>query len=409
MDVLKAPWIQNILNPLPVGEPGDDPKHEEDFCKIKQEVEKLSDIDFEKIKALSIRLLSDKTKDLRVAGYLLLACSYLDDLETVIHVLFVYEGLVKRYWNSIHPQKALPKMAAIDWLNNERLAGFIITKLDNVDKKLIHVLLEHVNSLNESLVEQGGETVAQYNRLKKVLKEQAVDIVVSSKVVQALPELPKKPRENPNFFLQSREDVEVATRSIIEYFNKNGQKLYAASFARALKWSALNPSATSDNKTVFAPPCETDKKELKWTMEKEDPKELYRICEKQFLRVGGHVNFDLQYYACKAAMEMGEKLLAQYLELESKSLITRVPQLMSLLYRDGSPFVTEKTREWLMDSAEIPKEQKHEKISKTTSMPIQSEFLDKVGEELNNLSESDQVSFERKLAKSILFLTATMM
>lgn len=395
-------WVQEILNPLPINVVGIDPQYEEDFCNLKQEVEKLSAVDFKKIKTLAIRLLSDKTKDLRVAGYLFLACSYLDDVKMMIHVLFAYENLINLYWNDLHPQRLTAKISAIDWLNNERLAGFIINKFDSSDKSDIKMLLNHINSLNMSLIDQGGDTVVQFSRISKILKEQTIDIIVPSNEQHA--DMYVQSEEPSMISLQSREEVEIVTRNIIAYFNKNGQKLYAAAFARALKWSALNPAITLDNKTVFSTPCHADKKELKLALKKGDPKELYEICEKQFLTVGGHVNFELQYYACRAAMEIGEKRLAQYLELEFKNLITCVPQLMVLLYKDGSPLVSKKIREWLVNCDE-------ENKSKHTPEHIHesSTFLANIQEEIKHLLESDQVSFERKLAKSILYLTATMM
>lgn len=419
-DKIEQPeWIHEILSPLSDVPIGIDPKYEEDFGCIKREVEKLCDIDFEKVQTLSIRLLKEKTKDLRVLGYLLLSCSYLNDIDTVINVLVVYDKLINLYWQSIHPQRASSRMAAIDWLNNERLTRFITLKLSDADKTNSHMLLECINKLNASLIAQAGNLVSQYVSLHKVLKEQTVMLI---EVSNALTE-PKKPEVEialeqkitiipsaPVGPLQSRDAVDVATRNIIQFFNNNGQKLYAAAFARALKWSALNPAAETDNKTVFAPPCDADKKELKWALETEDPKELYRVCEKQFFNMGGHVNFDLQYYAHQAAIDMGEESLAQYLEWELKGLIARVPSLMTLLYKDGTTFMSDITRAWLTS-----KHESHKTAKKITEEPNKGQsqewslIPENIRQTLMSLPTSDQEGFERKLAKSILFLTATMM
>ncbi len=64
------PWLQPISTDSPVGE---DPGYDDDFQRMREEVNKLSGADAERVVQLAEKLLTHTCKDLRVATYYLWA------------------------------------------------------------------------------------------------------------------------------------------------------------------------------------------------------------------------------------------------------------------------------------------------------------------------------------------------
>ncbi|WP_205925055.1 type VI secretion system ImpA family N-terminal domain-containing protein, partial [Pseudomonas viridiflava] len=64
------PWLLPISAEFPVGE---DPGYDDDFQRMREEVNKLSGADAEQVAQLAQKLLTHRCKDLRVATYYLWA------------------------------------------------------------------------------------------------------------------------------------------------------------------------------------------------------------------------------------------------------------------------------------------------------------------------------------------------
>ena len=62
---------------------------------------------------------------------------------------------------------------------------------------------------------------------------------------------------------------------------------------------------------------------------------------------GGIFYFDAQYSAQRAASDMGQVALANYITSELRILLERAPELINLLFVDGTSFISPQHRSWL--------------------------------------------------------------
>ena len=302
-----------------------------EFRDLKIEVEKLSNTNFEKIKTLAMHILMHHSKDIRVFNFLLMAISYLSPLSEINNIIDTYSAFLKKFAIKLYPQKEKARMSAMEWINNKRIVHFINEKIKS-------------------------STTQEYNDYKLALQQLSATIVavfkISLVVDNLASELPQAqdpvpvartiaPKITPTAdiakrMITSRDEVDALVNRIIQYFQNNQQKLYVAAFSRALKWSALNPAVDQNNITHLAAPSLTDKKELQNALLTQDALTIYATCEMQFLRLGGHVNFDLQYHAVQAAKTLNELKLVHYLENAFVEILLRLPNILCVYYSNNT-------------------------------------------------------------------------
>jgi hypothetical protein len=148
--------LSPILEPIALESPaGDDPRYDEQFLKLKTEIEKNHYTDYSLIKHLAIELLTHKTKDLRVAGFLIMACGHENGIMGLTTSIHVYAHLVQTFWDSIHPRRAVSRQAAFDWLKNTRLMH-IVREVSRGTKDEEEALKRAITHLNMALSKHIG-------------------------------------------------------------------------------------------------------------------------------------------------------------------------------------------------------------------------------------------------------------
>jgi len=106
-------WISELTTPLADGAEREDPRYGDAFVVIKQEIDKLSGNDFDLIINEARSLLAEEGKDLRVAGYLLLALTYVQGIDGFRDGLWIYQGLLQNCADQLFPRKSSARLAAI--------------------------------------------------------------------------------------------------------------------------------------------------------------------------------------------------------------------------------------------------------------------------------------------------------
>lgn len=112
------PWL------VPVNETratGEDPGYDDDFQRIREEVNKLSGIDTGLICTLAEKLLKTTAKDNRIATYYCWARLHQDGETGFAEGLELVAGLLQRYGTQLHPQRERSRKPALEWLAGSRL------------------------------------------------------------------------------------------------------------------------------------------------------------------------------------------------------------------------------------------------------------------------------------------------
>ena len=127
---------------------GSDPRYLDEFEAIRIELEKLSGCDFEFIENSSKYLLNEKSKDLRVAAYLILALTFNKSVKGLIEGLVIYNGLLKTFGTQLHPTRPAARTSAIKWLNQARLEAFL-SQVSISEEQILIKLKSEIDNLNQ--------------------------------------------------------------------------------------------------------------------------------------------------------------------------------------------------------------------------------------------------------------------
>lgn len=111
-------WLQPISKENPSG---DDPGYDDDFQQIREEVNKLSGADSDRICALAEKLLTCTAKDIRIATYYTWARLQRDGENGLADGLELLAGLLQRFTGQLHPRRDRSRCTALEWLCSSRM------------------------------------------------------------------------------------------------------------------------------------------------------------------------------------------------------------------------------------------------------------------------------------------------
>ena len=87
---------------------GSDISYDDQYLQIKAEIDRLEQTDYGMLAQTSRELLTQKSKDLRVAGYLVVALFYTRGTAGMAEGLVAVELLVRSFWDCLYPTLERP-------------------------------------------------------------------------------------------------------------------------------------------------------------------------------------------------------------------------------------------------------------------------------------------------------------
>lgn len=360
-------WLQALslpLHPLPCG---DDPRYLDDFLLIKQEIDKLQGNDYPRVVKLCQELLAVKSRDLRIAGYLLLASVYVDGMSGLLEAARGYQLLLQTCWSDCHPQKPGPRLAALNWINHAKLESYARQHGETASAQQLTELRTIIDGVNTHFAQTLGEQAPRWTVLDKWLQAglkrsqsqpsppRAGDplkaAIASEDLVKDFEAAPAESLSSPlssqATTLNSERELTHLTRCIRDYLLQNGDYLRAVAYTRSLRWAQLTLPPHQQGATRVPAPRPTALNELNQLLAGGEQLALLLLCEKLFLEPGGHLALDLQRHACNAAQAMGHKELARLICDQTGALLRRLPELAGLRFENGQPLAEPATRQWL--------------------------------------------------------------
>jgi type VI secretion system ImpA/VasJ family protein len=158
-----ADLIEEIRKPIPQKAPcGIDLEDEfdEDYTAFKTETDKLSsaltegEIDWNSVVNLSQKILANKSKDMRVAGYLCIGLLKRDGLVGLAEGLEAYQALLEEYWDGLFPPLLIRGRSArqppLDFLD-ERASKLKKENITSEDRETLQNIIETIEAINQTL------------------------------------------------------------------------------------------------------------------------------------------------------------------------------------------------------------------------------------------------------------------
>ena len=378
--------ISGMLETISAQNPaGEDPRYGDEFVLIKTEIDKLAFNDYSAVMTLCEEILKSQAKDMRVAGYYLLANTYINRLNGLADGLMLYRLLLEKFADGIYPRKESAQIIALQWLNNSKLLAYTKQHQNKATYELVMRIGHEVEQLNKAIISlTNEETVCLtsiYNWVKetgKKIKPPEVEKRVVSKYedtnLSDSDDLEGEPSttnlnvsdissasatnlsqtSSPSLNLNidksgNLSDTELYSlmRKIVSQLNAVKDFMRGVAYARAARWGGMIMPPSENAKTRLTPPRQSGINEIKRLQAQEDYEGALRKSEGIFFEMGGHMLLDLQHYAHKSAKGMGKNELANFIAYETAALLKRLPGLEDLRFDDETPFASPETIGWL--------------------------------------------------------------
>ena len=361
-------WITALTTPFADGAERDDPRYGDAFVLIKQEIDKRSGNDYDEVVRLAKQVLAEEGKDLRVAGYLLLALSYVEGASGFRDSLWIYEGLLRNCADELFPAKPGARLAALRWLNNAKLRAYVTEQGNDADHATLQQIaasIEQINAAIADLADGADETLPRFTLLDDWLAERleqtapkAPPVVPADGAADPAPaasgearkpaaqSAPVAPMPAAGAELTEAERLRHG-QNLCRIFLDAGDTVRAVSLARALRWSTLRLPPHENGRTRLPAPRAAGLAAIRNALAGNDPKAALSQSEAMLFEPSGQFLLDLAWLSHEAAVALGDDALAEALVGQTGLLLARLDGVLDLQFEDGTPFASAEARPWL--------------------------------------------------------------
>ncbi|CAN7295603.1 type VI secretion system protein TssA [Trinickia sp. LjRoot230] len=352
--------------PLP-GVPGDnsgagrDPGYEDAFFALKDEANKLSDIDDGLIVRSCEQLLKETGKDLRVTGYYAFARLRQDGPAGFADGLELIAAFVTQFGEALLPARAEAKKGALEMLATARMIELLDSRgeFDPTDLLRATAALRLIIAVTSAWSEAARPNLQPLVVRLQRHEERAPGIQTDGGLVagRTAPALPTSPAA-----IASTRDLLDQARTMANYLRdqENGY-LPSVRLVRAIRWDTLHevPPANTPNeaaaRTRLAPPRAELRQQMKRLVLQKQWHELLERVEAAFTEGANHLWFDLQYFQHVALDHVGAPYDAwrALLRADFALFLERLPGIERLAFNDGTPLADDTTLEWIARHAVV--------------------------------------------------------
>ncbi len=339
---------------------GEDPRYLDEFLSIKEELDKLSDTDYEQVYTLSAQVLTEISKDLRVATYHLLASVYLHGTEGLHQGLQGLRLVLCNFWKECHPVRENARLAALALLNTPRLVAFAEQHNNELDATILGLLKQETDQINSFLVKSLGDEAPRLSGLCSWLAKQEKFLPSEPTAPEPKPQTVKTPAAKTDPMPSVSTPVPLASISSAREFENEARKLHnflcasnelyqAISLSRTMLWGGSTFPPHTNSQTKVPAPRESAWAELTQLTTDKNPLLALQLSEKVFFEPGFRYSVALQQFVWQHAQNHGFKDLAALVESTCRNYLARFPDLTELYYADSSPFCSAEASLWLED------------------------------------------------------------
>ncbi|ABA90048.1 type VI secretion system ImpA-related domain protein [Syntrophotalea carbinolica DSM 2380] len=418
-------WLLDIARPLQDKVCGDDPRYLDAFQRIKEESDKLRDVDYAMIMATCRELLAKEAKDLRIAGYYLVAAAYIEGLPGLLDGLKMYRVLLQNFWCDCHPQSASGRRAALNLLANPRLVAFAERSETPVSLEILVNLHQEIDGIHLFLTEKLGEETPRLSRLAPWVEERLRRLKPTTpkgdppSQATAQQPAPSDTTESTQE-LNSEHGVEFLTRQIHKYLLNSGDFLRALAYSRALRWGKLALPPHDQGRTRIPAPRASGLTQLENTLTCDSLDQALTCSENLFFEPGFQLLFDLQFHLFQYLEANHQPDLACFVRNALRAPLDRHPELLNLQFDDGRPFAGTECLLWIQQwqtsgvnsPSRGPLNEGPDEISVKTLVDdaMQLAKRKKLPEALQNIQslpcQTEKQRIQKRLAEARLCLTA---
>lgn len=393
------PWLQPISADSLVGE---DPGYNDDFQRMREEVNKLSGADAERVAQLAQKLLTQTCKDLRVVTYYLWARLHKDGEVGLADGLSLLAALVERYAAEVLPARPNSRKMALEWLAGSKVLDSLSLYPEVVKSEVertVAALAWLERGLDAWPQDQRPALGALYGALSDRLAQ-------SGGVDALVPQNSASHESNaetlaPNVTaIKSGRDLLDSGRVLAVYLREQPLGWLAAHrLMKSLRWDTVHqaPPQEANGITRLAPPRGDYRAQLKRLYLQQSWTELLDQVERVYAEGVNHFWLDLHWYLYQALSKQPapQDRWADIVKRDLGMFLERLPGLEVLCWNDGTPFADETTREWITQHVSGNRPQQWLPAPAAVPATADAEILSLEGEAL---AQADSDGVEHALA-----------
>lgn len=344
-------WLQPITSDAPAGH---DPGYDDDFQRMREEVNKLSGADAEQVVQWAQKLLEHTCKDLRVATYYLWARLQKDGEAGLADGLTLLAALVERYAAEVLPTRPNTRKMALEWLASGKVLDSLSLYPEVVRgeaERTVAALAWLEQGLQAWPADQRPALGALYDALSARLAQSGgVDALVPQH--SASHETNLHTAAPGVTTIKSGRDLLDNGRALAVYLREQPQGWLAAHrLMKSLRWDTVHqtPPEEASGTTRLAPPRGDYRAQLKRLYLQQGWSELLDQIERMYAEGVNHFWLDLQWYLYQALSKQPapQDSWADIVKRDLGMFLERLPGLELLHWSDGTPFADETTRDWI--------------------------------------------------------------
>jgi type VI secretion system protein VasJ len=385
-----APFLEAVRAPIREDAPaGDDVLYAENFQELKTEINKISSAggtaDYEQITELARTILTEQSKDLRAAGYLVVGAARAHGTDEAAEAVRAVHILIQDYWDELHPESSRMRSRgnALQFISDRLPDWLQAASFEPEDRSALDTIHGALDDIQTFTMGEMGEHAPSLSGLLHDLEDHVEDLPVPEPE-DSEPEdspdesSPKEDSESASASAPSAESMSVtesdqagggmveadvsseteaeqAIHTVAGYYRDDDlTSPIPYRLLRAVRWGSLQSAPPNDGGTTrFEAPREQRRDYLEGLLEEEDYETLVREGESSFQSGTFHVWLDLQRLIATAQEALGESYRAarEVVLVDVAMLVDRVPGLLSLTFQDGTPFASARTVDWIETEA----------------------------------------------------------
>ncbi len=376
-------WLEHLSSPLSEITCGEDLKYEEDFKYLKSSFSGMNELDCKQIFIIGTQLTTEKTKDLRIACYVLVAAANEYGVEGLANGLTLFNRFVALFLSEVHPVKDKARKAVHTWLLSQQrrivalaeqqghfdpesivelqaqLALYASQTVEHIDEdagplseltqwveklskkypvKVPEVVVNKVNVEADKLIATNETKVSEANKVSESVKgnEQSSTLIT--------PDLASQTIDSDGQFSEM-------LRKLLAFDKEKQNLARLVSLSRAARWSGVKIPPNEQGKTRIPAPRNTAFTPILNALSGGEYLNAFMLGEALFMEGAMHFNLDLQAMQLSALKGLGNVVVANQLEFGLYQLTSSFPQLSQLTYDDGSALCNAKTKDVIADIA----------------------------------------------------------
>ncbi len=321
--------------------------------------------DYQFIRQTAARVLSEKSKDIRVASYLCFALWQQESFAGLAEGLAAIEILVRNFWDGFFPGKnrAGARKSALEFLTAKLDDSVAYAQVREADRAPLERARATLRDLQQEFQEKMPESPPSLLGLS-----QAVDKCLNKapRPAPATMSLGSDPATQPQGHpsagpspaaaaphgdLRTAQDASTLVKQVAKFLrDQNPKGATAYRLLRSLRWDSILVAPPNENgKTRFEAPPAQRRTFLLGLLENKNWNTLLEECEISLGQPAFHLWLDMQRLTVAALDGLGLDFSAVRSGVISELalLVQRVPKLRSLSFMDGTHFADVTTSTWI--------------------------------------------------------------